>query len=153
MPMLVVGSNNWLRTRVPFFLLQSHDVFLFFYPNAEQGWVCGALAMPREPRGREVWAWAGAETSEAALSQAVWRLLPGVLPDAETDGAVLDPHTPNEAKRLVWLTHWVYRCQKIALRHVLALEAYPADGLSAWVPEPIPTADGGRVYSILGGGK
>lgn len=116
-PMLVVGSNNWMRSHIPFFLLQQYDVYLLFYPNATRAWVVGCVAFSRTVENAEpLWSYSAACTIEEALKQAMW----GLLKSKETNTEVRTVHSKLNA----WLIHWIYRCPKITLKDVLHLEAY-----------------------------
>ena len=128
-PMLVVGANNWMRTKVPFYLLQQYDLHLLFYPNSTQAWVVGLAAFSRQRlEEKPVFAFGAEADINKAIDQVFCKIVEMLRPsEPETE----IPRIPNEhpkghgSKLHMWWTHWIYRCPKISLKDVLHLEAYP----------------------------
>jgi hypothetical protein len=122
-PLLVVGCSTFLRANMPSFMMQSFDVYLFFYPNAAEVWVCGALAVDRNKKNAApIWAYAADWKSETAAKQALWGLI-GITNDP--DRAQIVPEKLN-----TWLMQWAYRCSKLSFRDLLQLESYPSSDLA-----------------------
>ncbi len=130
-PMLVVGTNSWLRGRVPFYLLQAYDLYALFYPNPLPSWVVGMVAFSRvrtdEP---PKFVFASASNIQAALDEALFLLLERCYP-----GGSISSHSDKAADKKsrlnLWWTHWIYRCPKISLRDILHLEDHP-NTLDIW---------------------
>ena len=129
-PMLIVGANNWLRMKVPFFLLQQFDLHLLFYPNSSQAWVVGLAAFSRmSVEEKPVFVFEAHAEVGKAVEGAIYRLLETVRSqdfDGESWNEKQSKQTSARASKLnMWWTHWIYRCPKISLKDVLHLEAYP----------------------------
>jgi hypothetical protein len=132
-PMLMVGTNNWVRNRVPFYLLQQYDLHLLFYPNSTPTWVVGLAAVSRvstvEP---PVFVFGSGADITDALDSVLLKMLERCRPadwqredigneaTAERDRNKLQ----RQSKLGLWWTHWIYRCPKISLKDVLHLEPY-----------------------------
>jgi hypothetical protein len=142
-PMLIVGANNWVRQYVPFYLLQEYDIFTLFYPNSLNTWVCGIMAMSRtNPRAKPIWSFDSNQTSEKALKNALWGLI------HQTMDCELEEHNP---KLNVWATQWIYKCPKIGLRDILALEKYSGDiVIEEKKSEPVQV---NNIFRLIRGGK
>lgn len=133
-PMLIVGANNWIRLRVPFFLLQNYDLHLLFYPNAMPAWVVGIAAFSRvRTDERPIFVFGSAAAIGDALEHAIGKILETCHPrDEEGGGAepvfrsAQEKRDTQIAKLNLWWTHWIYRCPKIALKDVVHLEPYPS---------------------------
>lgn len=134
-PMLIVGTNNWIRGKVPFFLLQQYDLHLLFYPNSTQSWVVGLAAVSRiRVDEKPVFVFAADATIGTAMQKLFCQLLIALRPGE--DGAVMptvsnEPSSNRSSKLNMWWTHWLYRCPKIALKDVLHLDPYPRS-LETW---------------------
>jgi hypothetical protein len=149
-PMLVVGSNNWIRTKVPFFLLQQYDVHLFFYPNSNAAWVFGACAISRvNAKAVPVWSYAAGQNSEKTLTEALFGLIPGVRP-TEWGDPTFEQAEQNE-KLGVWFQNWVYRSPKVALKDMLHLEPYAAEALDEYKPSKIVPVARPVMRLVIGG--
>lgn len=159
-PMLIVGANNWIRTRVPFFLLQQYDLHLLFYPNSMPAWVVGIAAFSRtRTEGKPVFVFGSDGTIEGALQMAIGRILEACHPNDDFSGTVEDTRDARElghaSKLNLWWTHWIYRCPKISLKDVLHLENYPKT-LDHWRDflrdgeEPVGILDMNTSYFPLG---
>ena len=86
--MLIVGANNWLRTRVPFFLLQQYDLHLLFYPNSMPSWVVGIAAFSRvKVDEKPIFAFGSASQIGNAMDLAVFKILELCRPDDLRIGA------------------------------------------------------------------
>lgn len=135
-PMLIVGANNWIRTRVPFYVLQKYDIHLFFYPNSTQVWVVGAAAVSRvRTDEKPVFVFSADPTIGAAMDKLFGMLLAAIRPNADEEGMpkfekAAESNSRN-SKLNMWWTHWIYRCPKISLKDVLHLDPYPRS-LEAW---------------------
>lgn len=122
-PMLIVGANNWLRERVPFFLLQRYDLHLLFYPNSTPCWVVGLAAFSRlRADEKPIFVFAADTTILSALEKTLGKILEACPPSL--NAGVSDDYEPNGAKLNLWWTHWIYRCPKISLSDVLHLDPY-----------------------------
>lgn len=128
-PMLVVGANNWIRSQVPFFLIQQYDLHLLFYPNSTQSWVVGLVAFSRQHADeRPTFVFASHADIKKAIDELFCRILEVLRPEEAESGATVlkRPETkPISQKLTLWWTHWLYRCPKITLKDVLQLETYP----------------------------
>lgn len=133
-PMLIVGSNQWVRHRVPFFLLQQYDLHLLFYPNSMPAWVVGVAAFSRtKTEERPIFVFGSDATIHGALEMAMGRILEVCHPNEDLfsieERPIAEPRdvkAMNQAAKLnLWWTHWIYRCPKISLKDVLHLENYP----------------------------
>ncbi len=128
-PMLVVGANNWIRTRVPFFLLQQYDFHLLFYPNSMPAWVVGIAAFSRQNTQEKPIFVFGAEAEIGkAFDKAFGKILEVCQPGEEGEVRQTwreEKKTAGNAKLNLWWTHWIYRCPKVSLKDLLHLEAYP----------------------------
>lgn len=128
-PMLIVGANNWIRTKVPFFLLQQYDLHLLFYPNSTQAWVLGLVAFSRQRTDEKpVFVFAAHTDVKEALEELFFKILEALKPEEQITGdPVLKSERggPHASKLNMWWTHWIYRCPKIALKDVMHLESYP----------------------------
>lgn len=132
-PMLIVGANNWIRLRVPFFLLQNYDLHLLFYPNAMPAWVVGIAAFSRvRTDERPQFVFGSAAKIGEALEMAIGKILETCHPREEGAAEPVfrsagEKRDTQVAKLNLWWTHWIYRCPKIALKDVVHLEDYPTD--------------------------
>ena len=128
-PMLVVGANNWLRQRVPFFLLQEYDMHLLFYPNASPCWVVGLAAFSRvKSDAKPVFMFNSDADITVAMEGLISKLLEWARPEGTEAETIKTPETQYSEKGFklnLWWTHWIYRCAKITLKDILHLEAYP----------------------------
>ncbi len=139
-PMLVVGSNNWVRQHVPFFLLQHYDLHLLFYPNSTPAWVVGVAALSRTRTDESpTFVFAADKSPADAFRKALNKVLEVCRPTewrGEGEPEIVrekfglqSRKTEMEAKHLsklnMWWTHWIYRCPKISLKDMLHLESYP----------------------------
>jgi hypothetical protein len=132
-PMLMVGSNNWVRNRVPFYLLQQYDLHLLFYPNSTPSWVVGLAAISRvsttEP---PVFVFGSGPEILTAIDSLLLKMLERCRPvdwqNETADFDAIDEKDHNKRQRNLklglWWTHWIYRCPKISLKDVLHLEEY-----------------------------
>ncbi len=135
-PMLIVGSNHWLRQQVPFFLSQQYDLYLLFYPNQSLSWVVGLMAISRLSLTEPPHFCFGSDREiKKALESAICQILQFCRPmdwknrhkkDGETEGK---KHKLSQL--MLWWNNWVYKCPKISLKDILQLEAYP-NSLDAW---------------------
>lgn len=141
-PMLVVGTGNWLRSKVPFYLLQRYDVHLLFYPNSHPAWVVGAVALCRKGLSENPhFAFGCAGSVHDAIEQTLVMLVDRTRPnDPFADGgsaatndepAVDEAQIRRNVRRIHWWNHWIYRCPKIAQSDLLHLEPY-AKSLDPW---------------------
>ncbi|MEZ4751683.1 MAG: hypothetical protein R3B54_13975 [Bdellovibrionota bacterium] len=125
-PMLVVGANNWLRGKVPFFLIQQYDLYPLFYPNKSAAWVVGLAAFSRlSSEEKPVFAFGADGNIGNALDKAIFQILEHCRPvDWRKRSAIVDDKKKKEkaAKLNLWWTNWIYRCPKISLKDVLQLE-------------------------------
>ncbi len=120
-PMLCVGTNNYLRQVSPFFLQQRFDMHVYFQPNAEQEYIVGIIALSRTKLWEEHHVFAKAKSVKDAVISAVAQLVGVVAEETPPDP---DMDTPNNNKRAVWISQWIYRLPKISLKDVLHLEDY-----------------------------
>jgi hypothetical protein len=128
-PMLIVGTSNWVRNRLPFFILQQFDLHLLFYPNAASVWVVGVVAMSRVRKGEVHWSFGGGLNIVDALDQALLKTVELARPAEWGNEAYPTAPEDGRARRLAekretWLTHWIYRAPKIVLKDVLHLDPY-----------------------------
>jgi hypothetical protein len=125
-PMLVVGANNWVRTKVPFFLIQQYDLHLLFYPNSTQAWVVGMVAFSRHNTSEKPIFVFGADSEIGrALDQLFFKILEVLRPSEDEIFSNRTGEAQEQNPKLgMWWTHWIYRCPKISLKDVLHLEPY-----------------------------
>lgn len=124
-PLLVVGITNWLRSRVPLFVLQRYDFHLLFYPNSFPCWIAGVIAVSRQDTAEAPIFSFGAHSKihraiDVALGNAVASC--AVRPDENQFKAKT---TTSSSSLSLWWTNWIYRCSKLSLRDLLHLEPYP----------------------------
>jgi len=128
-PMLVVGANNWIRTRVPFFLLQQYDFHVLFYPNSMPAWVVGVAAFSRQNTDEKpIFVFGSDAEIGKAFDMAFGKILEVCQPGEEGEIKQTwreEKKSPGAKKLNSWWTNWIYRCPKIALKDVLHLENYP----------------------------
>ncbi len=133
-PMLIVGANSWVRSRVPYFLLQEYDLHLLFYPNSSPCWVVGLAAFSRiKSDAKPIFTFCSDADMNVALEGTLAKLLEWARPEVgeNPEGQAMEAGEEKgsfseKGFRLnLWWTHWIYRCSKIALKDVLHLEAYP----------------------------
>ena len=130
-PMLIVGANNWLRERVPFFLLQRYDLHLLFYPNSTPCWNVGLAAFSRlRADEKPIFVFAADTSILVSLEKTLGKILEACPPSLNT--GVSEDYAPNGAKLNLWWTHWIYRCPKISLSDILHLEPYSRN-LEPWL--------------------
>lgn len=153
-PMLIVGANHWVRSKVPFYVLQQYDIHLFFYPNSTQVWVVGAAAVSRNHVDEKpTFVFSADPSISSAMEKLFGLLLAALRPVEETpDKPRLAPHSMKDeqksqkaSKLNMWWTHWIYRCPKISLKDVLHLDPYPRS-LDVWKNY---FKDGQEVVNIL----
>lgn len=128
-PMLVVGANNWVRTQLPFFVLQQYDVHLLFYPNAMQVWVVGLAAFSRQRvDAKPIFSFAADSDMASALRKVLGQMLKVCQPGEWIEPAAAEENSDMMAKKAklnLWWTHWIYRCPKVSLKDLLHMEKYP----------------------------
>jgi len=133
-PMLVVGAHSWLRSRVPFFLLQQYDLHLMFYPTPSPAWVIGILAVSRKDTSEApTFAFSADSHPLKAVEGAIYKLLEKVYPlDMKGFKSLQKEGTRTiKAHMSLWWTNWIYRCPKLPLKDILALEPY-ANTVEQW---------------------
>lgn len=112
-PLLIVGSNNFIRERMPFFILQKFDVHLMFFPTSERSYRIGAAVFSKtNPEQKPILLHAGEYSTENAFRQ----LILGIAVQSQAEPILIQP------KLILWYTHWIYRCPKISLRDIQSLE-------------------------------
>ena len=128
-PMLVVGANQLIRQKSPFFLLQQYDLHLLFYPNSTQAWVMGMVAVSRQRTDeRPVFVFSADTDIQVAIDQLFFKILEALKPEEQLSGDPVikrDKSKTIRAQMNMWWTHWIYRCPKINLKDIEQLEAYP----------------------------
>lgn len=127
-PLLVVGANQFIREKAPFFLLQEYDLHLLFYPNSTQAWVMGMVAVSRTRTDEKpTFVFAAHTDIQEALNQLFYKVLEVLKPEEESSGKMsVKPaaHKLGSSKMNMWWIHWIYRCPKIALKEIQSLESY-----------------------------
>lgn len=117
-PLIIVGSNSFLKARLPFYVVQNFDVHLFLCPTADRVWRIGAALFSRLDLDA---APLYVSVENASIETALSELLYACVSEATR---VADDAPKVNPKLVLWHTHWVYRCHKIALKEVQALETY-----------------------------
>jgi hypothetical protein len=141
-PLLIVGSNNWIHQKLPFFVLQQYDVHLFFYPNSTPSWTVGVAAVSRtNTTEAPFFAFGCSPSIQSALDEVLGKVLEHCRPADWESGQDWQEEKPElakdernkkfQAKLGQWWTHWIYRCAKISLKEILHLEDYPKS-ISLW---------------------
>lgn len=147
-PMLVVGSNNYLRQNVPLMLLQRYDLYLFFYPNSFNAWVCGMIGMSRtNDNARPVFSYGADQKIDRAIKKCIFEMVAKTqdLENSETYEEIKATNT----KEIVWTQKWIYRSPKILLKDVLHLEEYK-NSIEQCEAKSVPT---NKLFRIVQGGK
>lgn len=128
-PMLIVGANNLIRQKSPFFLLQQYDLHLLFYPNSTQAWVVGMVALSRQRTNEKpCFVFAAHTDIQEAINQLFFKILEALKPEEQISGDPIlkrDKNASTSSQLNMWWTHWIYRCAKINLKDILQLESYP----------------------------
>ncbi len=134
-PMLVVGANQLIRSKTPFFLLKQYDLHILFYPNSTQAWVLGMGAFSRQRSDEKpVFVFSAHTDVKHALDQLFCKILEALKPEEQMAGDPVlrrDPGASIPSQMNMWWTHWIYRCPKISLKDIEQLEPYPRD-LENW---------------------
>jgi hypothetical protein len=123
-PMLIVGANNYVREYTPFFIMQKYDIYLFFMPCADTVYKIGAAMISRTEKDAEP---IYISTQSKNIQEAMQNIFFGVAIEATK---YLDENVKTKKikeKLIIWHTHWIYRCPKIALRDVLSLEQHKSE--------------------------
>jgi len=128
-PMLVVGANQLIRSKAPFFLLKHYDLHLLFYPNSTQTWILGMGAFSRQRSDEKpVFVFSAHTDVKEALNQLFCKILETLKPEEQMAGDPIlkrDDSATIPSQMNMWWTHWIYRCPKIALKDIEQLEPYP----------------------------
>ena len=114
-PMLIVGANNYLRSKLPFFVMQKYNVALFFMPTSEPYWKVGAILVNRTADVKPCFVYC----ENKSIIEALKYLFIGI-----TIEAMKDKHVHVNPKLLMWTENWIYRCPKISLKDITHLESY-----------------------------
>jgi hypothetical protein len=134
-PMLIVGANEYIRSKAPFFLLQQYDLHLLFYPNSMQAWVVGLVAVSRQRTDEKpVFVFSAHTDIKEALDQLFCKILEALKPEEQLTGTPVlrrDKADSISSQMNMWWIHWIYRCSKINLKDILSLESYSRK-LSQW---------------------
>lgn len=134
-PMLIVGANQYIRSKAPFFLLQQYDLHLLFYPNSTQAWVVGLVAVSRQRTDEKpVFVFSAHTDIREALDRLFLKLLEALKPEEQMSGSPIlkrDNQESISSQLNMWWIHWIYRCPKIAIKDILSLEPYSRK-LSQW---------------------
>jgi hypothetical protein len=134
-PMLIVGANEYIRSKAPFFLLQQYDLHLLFYPNSMQAWVVGLVAVSRQRTDEKpVFVFSAHTDIKEALDQLFCKILEALKPEEQITGSPVlrrDKADSISSQMNMWWIHWIYRCSKINLKDILSLESYSRK-LSQW---------------------
>lgn len=134
-PMLIVGANQYIRSKAPFFLLQQYDLHLLFYPNSTQAWVVGMVAVSRQRTDEKpVFVFSADTNIQEALDQLFFKVLEALRPEEQISGSPIlnrDKTDSISSQLNMWWVHWIYRCPKIAIKDILSLEPYSRN-LSQW---------------------
>jgi len=127
-PMLVVGANQFIREKAPFFLIKNYDLHLLFYPNSAQAWVMGLVAVSRNCTDEKpTFVFAAHTDVEETLNQLFFKILEVLQPEEQGSGEMKlkSGHGKlSSSKMNMWWMHWIYRCPKITLKDVQSLESY-----------------------------
>lgn len=113
-PLLVVGCNVFLHDKFSSDYLRVWDIYMVFYPHAENAYCIGIIGISRNAsHAFSVW---NSETSvDAAILGAIAQAVNPVMSRGIDE---------LSAKAVQWLRLSIYRCPKIALKDVLSLESY-----------------------------
>lgn len=131
-PMLVVGSNHFIRENMPFFVVQDYDIHVFFYPNGGAAWVVECVAISKKCKNmKPVWSRYSGKAIENTVKRALWGIIPKLAKPEETQ-------TPIEFLTQRWLLHWIYRCSKISFKDILSVEQYKEEFPKERAEEPKP---------------
>ncbi len=132
-PMLVVGANNWIRTKVPFALLQQYDLHLLFYPNSTHSWVLGLAGFSRQSTSEKpFFVFSSHADINVAIDELFFKLMENLQLEDEASLINATPRSGNGDSRMhLWWNNWIYRCSKISLKDILHLEPY-SQSLEVW---------------------
>lgn len=125
---LVVGSHNYLRSKMPFFAIQQHDHHIMHAENPDGTHTAAIVAFSRQhPNAEPSIVHAHGTTGEEAIKHAMHHM---VLEHSKSMGDLHLEDQPKQksapvqdakqAKKNMWLTHWIYRQPKKSLKEVLA---------------------------------
>ena len=112
-PMLIVGANTWMRTKIKHEILTIYDVHLFFCPTSKTHWQVACVMMHRVEGFKCI----SYNINSLNIQIAFENLVLLINNTQENKEAVND-------KLNVWLIHSIDRCPKISLKDVLHLEPY-----------------------------
>jgi len=127
-PMLVVGANQFIREKAPFFLLQEYDLHLLFYPNSSQAWVLGMVAISRiRTDEKPTFVFSAHTDIQEAINELFFKILEVLQPEEQVSGKMsvkTQDQKLGSSKMNMWWVHWIYRCPKIVLKDLQSLEPY-----------------------------
>jgi hypothetical protein len=124
---LVVGANNYLRNKLPFFLLQQYDHHIIHHQDEQGTHHVGVIALHRQhPDHAPIVTHASGETGEKALTGALHQQLiearPTEFDEDHNPVSSQKSGAPHQSKKNTWLTHWIYRQPKKSLKDLLTGE-------------------------------
>lgn len=135
--MLVIGANNFLRTKMPPAILQNYDMHLVFRPSSENSFEVGLVMMSRHNDK-------GLDRLVTAKDPDINKAIEMVMQNAVLEST--QPHNngtfevePSHEKMKTWLQNAIYRKPKIGLKDVISLEPYPpGDGPKTYEQDNVP---------------
>jgi hypothetical protein len=122
--LLIVGANNYMRDKVPYAVLQQHDVHLMLHPTAENHWHVGALMFDRTRPDAVHYTSAKHADPQKALDHALHGVVARYHESASSHQAEGQAPGKHDAKKATWLTHWLYRQPKVTLSDVRNLDTH-----------------------------
>lgn len=119
-PMLVVGSNQYIRDSLPYVLTQVWDIHLTFSPSKSGTlWCVAVVAVHKSDREvQPVWVHAEGPVIHRAIKDALGLMLAELNVKDR-----INEHLANRGslKANVWFDAWLKRLDKISLRNILQL--------------------------------
>lgn len=120
---LVVGSNAFLRQRVPFSTLQQNDLHLIFHPQSGETWQVGLIGLDRTGKLAPKYTMGEAKNINEAIDQAINNMVAKDYVSRVSDtGEGLSSASDKYLDKVA--PNWVYRQPKLSLRDVLELDPY-----------------------------
>ena len=115
--LLMVGSNTWQREKLTSLgcvkLLEQYDMFLFFFPTADNVYRVGTMIFSRGKHCMPV----SFHVEHACATTAMDMLMDAI--------SKIEFETPEIKQTLyLWYNNWIYRSPKLSLKEVLNLETY-----------------------------
>ena len=114
-PMLIVGANSYIQTKVNNIINNSLDIHLFFCPTSKRYWQLSVILIPKDSSQMS---YEIASFTSQDIKVAMETLINTINNTRKFTTISLKP------KQDIWLSHAIYRCAKISFKDVMNLETY-----------------------------